>query len=144
MFEIWLCILVAVLITWLIALSTHPLETAIMSENQTLTAAQTVATILRDLEGNPPKTLADAGEKLSALTAALRASADEVWNNSDDKAAVLGNVTLRLEGATAASEALAIVQKAENAAKAALTKVTGLLWAERFTARVWRKLMPTA
>lgn len=115
-----------------------------MTENQTPTTAQTVAMLLADLQANPPKTLADTREKLTKLAKNLRASADETWSTSDDKAAVLGNVTLRLEGATAVTEALAIVQKAENAANAALTKVAGLLWAERFTARVWRKLMPTA
>jgi putative protein kinase ArgK-like GTPase of G3E family len=105
---------------------------------------QLVATILTNLEKSPPATLGEARTKLVALRQALHASIEETWHSTDDKASVIGNVTLRLEGINSLAAAITELEKAEAAAAAALAKVSKKLWANHLTQSVWRKLNPQA
>ena len=98
--------------------------------------------IIANLDANPPKSLAEAGGRLKELLGALRGSIDEKWATSEDKLAVLSEVSVRAEAAEAVGIALAAVEKAEAAATAALERTWKTLHASRLEARVWRKLKP--
>jgi hypothetical protein len=107
-----------------------------------MTMTEVADHILANLDANPPKSLTEAGGRLKELLGALRGSIDEKWAASEDKQAVLSEVSVRIEAAEAVGIALAAVEKAEAAATAALERAWKTLHSPRTEARVWRKLRP--
>ena len=71
--------------------------------------------------------------------AALRGSIDEKWASTDDKQAVLADVSVRVEAVEAVTAAIADLEKAEAAATAAVERTWKKLYAARTEQRVWRK-----
>jgi hypothetical protein len=106
--------------------------------------ARVVESLINELEGNPPQTLAAAREKLQSLLNALHKANDAKWASSTDKQAILADVSVGVEAAGIVTVALAELKKAEDAATAALTRVFKTLQASRLEQRVWRKLRPAA
>ena len=107
-----------------------------------MTMTEVADRIIANLEANPPATLDEAHGRLKELLGALRGSIDEKWATSEDKLAVLSEVSVRAEAAEAVSIALAAIEKAETAAASALDRTWKTLHSPRTEARVWRKLKP--
>ena len=80
------------------------------------------------------------GTRLQKLAATLRGSIEEKWASTDDKQAVLAEVSVRVEAVEAITTAIAELEKAELAAAAALERTWKKLHAARTQQRVWRKL----
>jgi hypothetical protein len=109
-----------------------------------MTMTEAVDRIVTDLEKNPPAGLAEARCRLQELVATLRGSIDETWASTDDKQAVLAEVSVRVEAVEAVTAAIADLEKAEAAAAAALERTWKKLYAARTEQRVWRKLKAPA
>jgi hypothetical protein len=106
------------------------------------TPSRQVANILAESAARPATTLAQAHARLQGLLTALRESIDEKWASTDDKQAVLADVSVRVEAVEAVTAAIADLEKAEAAATAAVERTWKKLYAARTEQRVWRKLMP--
>ena len=109
-----------------------------------MTKTETVNHIVADLEQNPPSTVADARAKLQDLLTAMRGSIDEKWASTDDKQAILAEVSIRVEAVEAVTTAITDLEKAEAAAAATLDRTWKKLHAARTEQRVWRKLKALA
>ena len=107
-----------------------------------VTPSQQVQNILAELAARPATTLAQAHARLQGLLTALRESIDEKWASTDDKQAVLADVSVRVEAVEAVMAALADLEKAEAAATATVERIWKKLYAARTEQPVWRKLMP--
>jgi hypothetical protein len=108
----------------------------------TVTKSQMVQSILANLKTQPPTNLADARGRLRDLLFALRGSIDEQWASTDDKQAVLADVSVRVEAVEAVTAAITDLEKAEAAATATVERTWQKLHAARTEQRVWRKLVP--
>ena len=109
-----------------------------------MTMTEAVDRIVADLEQNPPAALTEARSRLQELVATLRGSIEEKWASTDDKQAVLADVSVRVEAVEAVTAAIADIEKAEAAAAAALERTWKKLYAARTEQRVWRKLKAPA
>jgi hypothetical protein len=108
----------------------------------TVTKSQMVQSILANLKTQPPTNLADARGRLHDLLFTLRGSIDEQWASTDDKQAVLADISVRTEAVDVVKAAVVELEKAEAAATAALERTWNKLHSARTEQRVWRKLMP--
>jgi hypothetical protein len=107
-----------------------------------VTPSQQVQNILAELAARPATTLAQARARLQGLLTALRESIDEKWASTDDKQAVLADVSVRVEAVEAVTAAITDLEKAEAAATATVERIWKKLYAARTEQRVWRKLVP--
>lgn len=117
-----------------------------MSECVPRSMREVVARILADLRADQPRNLYDAATKLRDLLAALRGSIQEVLAEtgaeSPDYTAALSEASVRVEAVDAVVKALAGLDKAQEAATAAVEQAFKKFYAPRVEQRVWRKLTP--
>ncbi len=109
-----------------------------------MTMTVAVDRIVAELEQDPPTTLTEARSRLQELVTTLRGSIEEKWASTEDKQAVLAEVSVRVEAVEAATTAIAELEKAEAVAAAALARTWNKLYAARTQQRVWRKLKAPA